>query len=419
MIRSEFVGFRRIRLAEWQQFRGIDIEFHPRLTVLTGANGSGKSTILRFLGRHFGWTWTNLRTPHTDRKTGLLTYVTRFFRRSESLLPTPGSFVEVGEIEYTSGRKSTIRIPLDDSAAYYPTIDVPHPVAGVFLPSHRPEFTYSHVESIPLRPRFGHDAFTLVQNALQSAGQAHSARSSTYHMKEILISLAIFGFGNAAVEANPEAMRLYEGFQNVLREVLPPELGFEQLAVRGSSEVVFVTKYGEFLLDAVSGGVGALLVLAWQLFMFANTTDSGYTVVIDEPENHLHPKMQRTLLPDLLRAFPKVTFVVATHSPLIVGSVRESNIYALSFEYGGVKSVQLDLERRAASATEILQDVLGVPVTLPVWAESEIASISDRYSHMRMTEDTLTSLRSELTRLGLERWVPDVIVNWHKAQAPR
>jgi hypothetical protein len=33
--------FSRLTLNNWRQFSQINIEFHPRLTVLTGANGSG------------------------------------------------------------------------------------------------------------------------------------------------------------------------------------------------------------------------------------------------------------------------------------------------------------------------------------------------------------------------------------------
>ncbi|WP_419737614.1 AAA family ATPase [Ruegeria sp.] len=38
--------FSHISIRQWRQFKNIDIDVHPTLTVLTGANGSGKSTIL-------------------------------------------------------------------------------------------------------------------------------------------------------------------------------------------------------------------------------------------------------------------------------------------------------------------------------------------------------------------------------------
>lgn len=53
-------------------------------------------------------------------------------------------------------------------------------------------------------------------------------------------------------------------------------------------------------------------------------------VLIDEPETHLHPKWQRTVLPSLIGAIeswdqsykPEVQFIVATHSPLILASME-------------------------------------------------------------------------------------------------
>ncbi|MEG8241504.1 hypothetical protein MKR66_18290 [Acinetobacter baumannii] len=37
-----------------------------------------------------------------------------------------------------------------------------------------------------------------------------------------------------------------------------------------------------------------------------------------------------------------------------------------------VVSYKLDLNQKAATASEILRDVLGVPVTLPKWADDEL-----------------------------------------------
>ena len=47
--------FKRINLQDWGQFKEIDIEFHDHLTILTGANGSGKTTILYLLSEYVGW----------------------------------------------------------------------------------------------------------------------------------------------------------------------------------------------------------------------------------------------------------------------------------------------------------------------------------------------------------------------------
>ena len=48
--------FTRINIKEWRQFSNVDITFHKHLTVLTGANGAGKTTILNLLSKSIGWT---------------------------------------------------------------------------------------------------------------------------------------------------------------------------------------------------------------------------------------------------------------------------------------------------------------------------------------------------------------------------
>lgn len=44
-------------------------------------------------------------------------------------------------------------------------------------------------------------------------------------------------------------------------------------------------------------------------------------VLIDEIEQHLHPKWQKKIVNDLKKAFPKVQFIATTHSPLITRSL--------------------------------------------------------------------------------------------------
>ena len=52
--------------------------------------------------------------------------------------------------------------------------------------------------------------------------------------------------------------------------------------------------------------------------LFANASDIRGIVVVDEIDLHLHAIHQHEILPALIRMFPKVQFVVTTHSPLFV-----------------------------------------------------------------------------------------------------
>lgn len=67
-------------------------------------------------------------------------------------------------------------------------------------------------------------------------------------------------------------------------------------------------------------------------------------VLIDEPELHLHIRLQEVLLPSLTRMFPKIQFIVATHSPVIVSSIPNAIVLDLpsknivnSIELQGIK----------------------------------------------------------------------------------
>ena len=54
--------------------------------------------------------------------------------------------------------------------------------------------------------------------------------------------------------------------------------------------------------QSVSGGISSIIDITWQLYMFADTSES-FVAIIDEPENHLHPELQRNFLGNLIKEF--------------------------------------------------------------------------------------------------------------------
>jgi hypothetical protein len=245
--------------------------------------------------------------------------------------------------------------------------------------------------------------------------------SPAYRMKEAIISMATFGPGNANVQGNPEVERLFSEFKIILGKLLPPTVGFIDISVR-IPDVVLTTKSGEFILDAASGGLSSIIDLAWQIFLFAHNKNA-FCVTLDEPENHLHPSMQRSLLSRLTDAFPQAQFIVATHSPFVVSSVRDSSVYALQYlkspedqEHSDdefvdrrVQSILLNLDSKAATATEILRDVLGVPVTLPEWAALDLSAIAAEIAALGINESSLALLRERLAAAGLSEYFPQAL----------
>ena len=106
--------------------------------------------------------------------------------------------------------------------------------------------------------------------------------------------------------------------------------------------------------------------VAWQIYM-RSRSDGAFTVLMDEPENHLHPSLQRSVLPGLLAAFPETQFIIATHNPFVVTSVRNSNVVVLDFVEGRVASTTLADVDRSGTANQVLTEVLGVPFPVPLW----------------------------------------------------
>ena len=407
-------GFASLMLEDWRQFDEVHINFHPRLTVLTGANATGKSTILGILARHFNWTRSYSSAPLRVRdKSGEWVNVGR--RRARKLI-RDGDWAEVGHLTYGRGGSTPVNVPTGSPGQGQLQYDLymPHqqPVSGAFLTSHRSvSGNYAPVSTIPTLFGDANQLFEQFTNELRTrwAG-GWTGKSPQLALKEALIAAAVFGSdGNSAVDYNPEAAAIWSGFQKVLHAVMPPSLGFRRMRVR-VPDVIIETRTGDFILDDASGGLSAIIEVSWQIFLRART-ESSFTVLLAAPENHLHPRLQRDLIPSFLEAFPRVQFVLATHSPFVVTATPDSAVYALDYNKNGrVFARELDYANKAASADETLQRVLGVQSTMPKWAEQEFRRIVDRYMVGGISSDRLGQLRRELKRQGLESEFPDAVI---------
>jgi hypothetical protein len=104
-------------------------------------------------------------------------------------------------------------------------------------------------------------------------------------------------------------------------------------------------------------------------------------VLFDEPETHLHPRWQRTVLPSLEKAIaswreestPRVQFLVATHSPLVLASMepifdtQRDALWKLDHVAGKVVLERDAWHRRGDASAWLTSDVfdLAEPGSLP------------------------------------------------------
>lgn len=136
------------------------------------------------------------------------------------------------------------------------------------------------------------------------------------------------------------------------------------------SYVLFQTKDGWFRYTQL--GYGYQSMLSWIVDlcrrMFDAYPDSknplheGAIVLVDEIDLHLHPKWQREIISYLSEAFPKVQFIVTTHSPLVVQSMEDINLYVLHRDGDGRVCVEKAQQSNYSGWTveEILRDTMGL-----------------------------------------------------------
>jgi hypothetical protein len=68
--------------------------------------------------------------------------------------------------------------------------------------------------------------------------------------------------------------------------------------------------------------------------------DQSGVVLVDEIDLHLHPEWQQRVIPTVAKAFPNLQFIFTSHSPLVVGSLRQANVFVLERDERGVSQIR-------------------------------------------------------------------------------
>ncbi|MDO5409100.1 MAG: AAA family ATPase [Lachnospiraceae bacterium] len=94
-----------------------------------------------------------------------------------------------------------------------------------------------------------------------------------------------------------------------------------------------------FCFDELSDGYSAVIHVVsdlilrmdknWILSDKLSEYDIEGIVLIDELETHLHIELQKKILPFLTKFFPRIQFIVTTHSPYILSSISNAKAYDL------------------------------------------------------------------------------------------
>ncbi|MCP4680217.1 MAG: AAA family ATPase [Deltaproteobacteria bacterium] len=178
---------------------------------------------------------------------------------------------------------------------------------------------------------------------------------------------------------------------------------------------MLVEKDGEtFDIDQLSDGEKCLIAMIGDLarrLAIANPTlenplEGEGVALIDEIDLHLHPTWQRMVAPRLMATFPKLQFIITTHSPQVLSHVEDKSVFLLRQTGAGIDHVPL-AEAYGQSYERLLEDVFGV-ATRPDEIQEELDDLFDliQRNSIQKAQEKLEELRRrigtdpELVRAG-------------------
>ncbi len=172
-----------------------------------------------------------------------------------------------------------------------------------------------------------------------------------------------------------KSQKRLEKMHDLVRSDLFPGVTDFSFKKDGDNEHVVVVfsagKDGDMRFDEL--GFGYQTTLTWltdfckrmfELYPDAeNPLQEEAVVLVDEIDLHLHPKWQRDLVPTLSKIFPNVQFIVTTHSPHVLQSMEDVNLYVLR---RNAESGEIEAER--SNVTNFtgwtVEEILGVTMEL-------------------------------------------------------
>ncbi|MCE2597255.1 ATP-binding protein [Motilimonas cestriensis] len=201
--------------------------------------------------------------------------------------------------------------------------------------------------------------------------------------------VAFYNYGShllARVDDKAEGAKVDAWFDNVTSQL---QYLFEdetlKLDYNAEEQAFYIKQDGKdpYRFDKLSSGYQSILSIYTDLLMKVELKEvsaqelSG-VVFIDEIDAHLHVSLQRKIFSFFDQAFPKVQFIVTTHSPFVVQSVNNSVIYDLSaneqledlsmYSYESILKGLLGVESKSSILDGLIEELATqIQVKKPDW----------------------------------------------------
>ena len=221
-------------------------------------------------------------------------------------------------------------------------------------------------------------------------------------------------FDRAAKEIGDEKENPYATVLRAVRQAVTAclkSMGWTDISFSFAMQDIVLSHpdMGELTIDVLSDGARSVISMAADLAyrMVRLNPDLGSraaldtpgVVLIDEVDMHLHPSWQQTVLYDLQEAFPKVQFIVTTHSPQVLTSVNPECIRILQWGacFEGVRTPEFSLGAESYQLLKDIQNVETRPQALPI--------VKDLAHYLELVgEDKWDSKEALELRARLDEW---------------
>lgn len=331
----------RLSEVEIHNFRGIEncrLQFHDRINLIIGKNGVGKTSILEAVAVGLGgfisgldgvptrnFTQDEIRAQYT--KTGDGSYNQKFILPIEVICQAefngkPYEWKRAREA-YRSSRTGLQPRQIAKDANAQAGIDS----------SVLPLISYQSATRTWMQKR---------DSKAEAAGTKSSRTSGYLDCLSTVSSRKQITAWCAKMEhvAWQKGLLIgeYEGakaavskFMTIMEGGHPCSLYYE----KQSEEILYVKDGAAEAISSLSAGYQSLI---WMVFDIAyrmallnpdlrdRLSETPGIVLIDEPDIHLHPEWQWLLVGALQEVFPNIQFIIASHSPIILASVKNGTI---------------------------------------------------------------------------------------------
>ena len=291
--------------------------------ILTGPNGAGKTTLFNAIAMSIDEMFKDTHFDFADFKKNLGFY--------EGLLAKAKQEGKIEDIEKYRKQFDYFKTKCDDLWGTVELAGLNYPEIFSMVRNHKYVIAFFGAE------RLSH--FIQVKSPVKpDLTQKELKKSKTEEFIKFLVDLKFqqsMANNEGCKDDVENIAKWFEGFENILKRLFGDDA--LKLSFDYKNYVFYIEKTdGRFPLTDLSDGYSSALDIVADIILkmqdgvnVVRTYDVPGMVFIDEIETHLHLKLQREILPLLTSIFPKIQFVVTTHSPFVLSSVENAVVYDL------------------------------------------------------------------------------------------